>query len=106
MTTITVTFTVDDMPENHAQALHALGEYIKGTVLCSAPQDLTVADVQVALPTMYTLIGLYPDNQQGWTENIPGRTLKEALALAPSDVRIIAAIEDVDNNEVLIVDHD
>lgn len=103
MTTITVTFIVDDMPENHAQALHALGEYIKGAVHCSEPQDLTVTGVSVTLPTLYTLIGLYPGKGPAWTETIPGRTLQEAIALAPKDVRVIAAIENTDDNEVMLV---
>lgn len=104
MTTITVTFVVDEMPENHAQALLALREYTRKVVHCGTPQDLTVTNVQVHLPTMYTLIGVYSDDGQGWTETIPGRTVAEAAALAPKGVRVIAAIEDVDNNEVLIMD--
>lgn len=104
MTTITVTFTVDDMPESKAQALNALGQHIYRVVSIANPQDLSVADVRVTLPTMYTLIGVYSDDGQGWTETIPGRTVAEAVALAPKGVRVIAAIEDVDSNEVLIMD--
>lgn len=104
MTTITVTFVVDDMPETPEQSLYALGLHINGTAHRLGTQDLTVADVQVTLPTMYTLIGVYQDDGQGWTETIPGRTVAEAVALAPKGVRVIAAIENVDSNEVLIMD--